>query len=123
MSMYKNIKNRELPVLLRAIYEANGGDMEQTAHDLESVDLMLGTMKMRSLINKQYLIRLALPVGNHRQNDQMKVRKHNVRLRGMIATATVSKRPAYDHTGSSVVPPRHVCEAWCKKSKTRKEEE
>ena len=49
---------------------------------------------------KQYLIRLILPVGNHRQNDQMKVRKHNERMHGMIATATVSKRPAYDLSGA-----------------------
>lgn len=27
------------------------------------------------------------------------------------------------HTGLSTVPPRHVCEAWCKKRKARKEEE
>ena len=38
---------------------------------------------------KQYLIRLILPVGNHRQNDQMKVRKHNVRMHGMIATESI----------------------------------
>lgn len=49
---------------------------------------------------KQYLIRLILPVGNHRQNDQMKVRKHNVQMHGMIATATVSNRPACDHSGA-----------------------
>lgn len=49
---------------------------------------------------KTYLIRLRLPVGNHRQNDQMKVHKHNVQMHGMIATATVSKRPAYDHSGA-----------------------
>mgnify|MGYP007012489380 FL=1 len=49
---------------------------------------------------KQYLIRLILPVGNHRQNDQMKVRKHNVRMHGMFATATVCKRPAYDLSGA-----------------------
>ncbi len=49
---------------------------------------------------KQYLIRLILPVGNHRQNDQLKVRKHNVQMHGMFATATVSKRPAYDHSGA-----------------------
>ena len=51
---------------------------------------------------KQYLIRLILPVGNHRQNDQMKVHKHNVRMHGMIATATatVRKRPAYDLSGA-----------------------
>ena len=49
---------------------------------------------------KQYLIRLILPVGNHRQNDQIKVRKRNVQMHGMIATATVSKRPACDHSGA-----------------------
>ena len=47
---------------------------------------------------KQYLIRLILPVGNHRQYDQMKVRKHNVRMHGM--TETVSKRPVCDHSGA-----------------------
>ncbi len=26
-------------------------------------------------------------------------------------------------TGLSIVPPRHVCEAWCKKREARKEEE
>ena len=30
--------------------------------------------------DKQYLIRLLLPVGNHRRNDQLRVRKHNVRI-------------------------------------------
>lgn len=38
---------------------------------------------------KQYLIRLTLPVGNHRQYDQMKVRKHNVRVHGMTATESI----------------------------------
>lgn len=27
------------------------------------------------------------------------------------------------HTGLSTVPPRHVCEAWCKRRKMRKEDE
>ena len=27
------------------------------------------------------------------------------------------------HTGSSVVPPRHVCEAWGKRTRLRREEE
>ena len=27
------------------------------------------------------------------------------------------------HTGLSTVPPRHVCEAWCKRRKARKEDE
>lgn len=49
---------------------------------------------------RQYLIKLKLPVGNHRQNDLMKVRKHNVRLRGMIARVTNKKKPLYDHSGA-----------------------
>lgn len=47
---------------------------------------------------KQYLIRLALPVGNHRQNDQMKVRKHNVRVHGM--TGSPSVRRTYDYSAA-----------------------
>ncbi len=35
---------------------------------------------------KQYLIRLIQPVGNHRQNDQMKVRKHNVRMPNKVTS-------------------------------------
>lgn len=49
---------------------------------------------------KQYLIRLILPVGNHRQNDQMKVRKHNVRVRGMFADKTKRSSTVYDHSGA-----------------------
>ncbi len=44
---------------------------------------------------KQYLIRLILPVGHHRQNDQMKVRKHNVRLHDMTAQSNYSKNIDY----------------------------
>lgn len=47
---------------------------------------------------KQYLIRLALPVGNHRQNDQMKVRKRNVRLHGMTDRPPV--RSTYDYSAA-----------------------
>lgn len=47
---------------------------------------------------KQYLIRLVLPVGNHRQNDQMKVRKRNVRLHGM--TDRPSARSTYDYSAA-----------------------
>lgn len=47
---------------------------------------------------KQYLIRLILPVGNHRQNDQMKVRKRNVRLHGM--TDRPSARRKYDYSAA-----------------------
>jgi hypothetical protein len=47
---------------------------------------------------KQYLIRLTLPVGNHRPNDQMKVRKHNVRVHGM--TNRPSDRRTYDYSAA-----------------------
>lgn len=46
---------------------------------------------------KQYLIRLILPVGNHRQNDQMKVRKHNVRMHGMFATESIAAMQMPDY--------------------------
>lgn len=46
---------------------------------------------------KQYLIRLILPVGNHRQNDQMKVRKHNVRVHGMTATESIAAMQMPDY--------------------------
>lgn len=52
MGMYQNITNQELPCLLRVCYDENGGDMEATAHDIETIDHMLGVIKMRSLINK-----------------------------------------------------------------------
>lgn len=52
MGLYQNITNQELPCLLRVCYDENRGDMEATVHDLETFDLMLGVIKMRSLINK-----------------------------------------------------------------------
>lgn len=48
--IYKHIKDNELPVLLRVCYEKNNRDMEQTAHDLESIDMLLAVMKAKSLI-------------------------------------------------------------------------
>lgn len=42
---------------------------------------------------KQYLIRLILPVGNHRQNDRMKVRKRNVRVHGTTAAESIPAIP------------------------------
>lgn len=46
---------------------------------------------------KQYLIRLTLPVGNHRQYDQMKVRKHNVRVHGTTATESITAMQMPDY--------------------------
>ncbi len=45
--------------------------------------------------DKQYLIRLILPMGNHRQNDTIKVRKHNVRLHAMTAKREYDYSSAY----------------------------
>ncbi len=45
---------------------------------------------------KQYLIRLYFPMGNHRPNDQMKVKKHNVKLHGMIERT--AHRREYDYS-------------------------
>lgn len=51
MSIYRNIENRELPTLLRASFELNNGNMEKAAADLETIDVALGVLKNRSLIN------------------------------------------------------------------------
>lgn len=51
--MMQNISNIELPVLLESSYEENGGDIQKTAHDVETIDIMLGVMKMKSLINSR----------------------------------------------------------------------
>lgn len=53
MNLYKNIKNRELPALLRASYELNNGNIEQAAHDIETFDMLLGVMRMKSVINSR----------------------------------------------------------------------
>jgi hypothetical protein len=53
MSLYKNITDRELTVLAPSCYESNGEDIKKTAHDLESIDLMLGVLKMRTMINNR----------------------------------------------------------------------
>lgn len=46
---------------------------------------------------RQYLIKLKMPVGNHRQNDLMKVRKHNVRVHGMTATESIAAMQMPDY--------------------------
>lgn len=42
MNLFRNIKNNELPTLIRVCHDENNGNMEYTAHDLETIDLMLG---------------------------------------------------------------------------------
>lgn len=51
MNLYRNITNRELPALLRIAYEENNGNMEEAAADIETIDIALGVLKIRSLIN------------------------------------------------------------------------
>ena len=46
MSLYNNISNRELPALLHSSYEENGGNIEKVAHDIETIDIMLGVMNL-----------------------------------------------------------------------------
>lgn len=54
-------------------------------HKMPNFDGTFRSQQVKVLVlgesEKQYLIRLTLPVGNHRQYDQIKVRKHNVRLK------------------------------------------
>lgn len=51
MPLYNNIKDRELPALLKANYEESEGNIEKAADTLETLDIMLGVMKARTLIN------------------------------------------------------------------------
>lgn len=51
MNLYQNISTRELPTLLRVAYEERDGDIEEAAADLDTIDLALGVLKNRSLIN------------------------------------------------------------------------
>ncbi len=53
MSPFKNITKQELAVLAPSCFETNEKNLEKTAHDLESIDLMLGVLKMRTLINNR----------------------------------------------------------------------
>ena len=48
-----NIKNNELQILLEVSLEENGGDFKKSAHDIKTIDLMLGVIKMKSLINRR----------------------------------------------------------------------
>ncbi len=51
MPLYNNIKDRELPALLKASYEKSDDDIEKAADTLDTLDIMLGVMKARTLIN------------------------------------------------------------------------
>lgn len=51
MPLYNNIKDQELPALLKASYEESDGDIKKAADTLEALDIMLGVMKARTLIN------------------------------------------------------------------------
>ena len=48
-----NIRPDELLTLLEVSLDENGGDIKQAAHDIKTIDLMLGVMKAKSLINRR----------------------------------------------------------------------
>ena len=52
-NLLNHIGNNEFPALAGASLEENGGNIQRTAHDLETMDLMLGVIKMKSLINSR----------------------------------------------------------------------
>lgn len=52
-SPYNNISTEELVTLAKVVHEENNGELEKTAHDIETIDIMLGAMKMKSLINSR----------------------------------------------------------------------
>ena len=48
-----NIRHDELLILTEVCFEENGDDFKKTAHDIKTIDLMLGVMKTKSLINRR----------------------------------------------------------------------
>lgn len=52
-NLLNHIGDNEFPALAGASLEQNNGDVQRTAHDLETIDLMLGAIKMKSLINSR----------------------------------------------------------------------
>ena len=51
MSEIKNITKQEFPVLAEVVLEENDGDIAKSAKDIRKIDLMLGVMKSKSLLN------------------------------------------------------------------------
>lgn len=49
--IYHNIKDREVPALLRSAYEESGKDIEAASLILDRIDTMIGVLQMKSLIN------------------------------------------------------------------------
>lgn len=41
MPLYNNIKDREIPALLKASYEESDGNIEKAADTLDSLDIMI----------------------------------------------------------------------------------
>ena len=51
MSNLKNITDAEFPILAHVILDERNGDITKTATDIRKIDLMLGVMKSKSLLN------------------------------------------------------------------------
>lgn len=51
--MCQNISKTELPSMLQASLEVSRGDIDKAATTIQTIDTMLGIMKMKSLINSR----------------------------------------------------------------------
>ena len=51
MSNLKNITDAEFRILAQVILDERNGDIAKTATDIRKIDLMLGVMKSKSLLN------------------------------------------------------------------------
>lgn len=51
--MYKHIKEDEVLTLFEAAMDENDGDFAATAHDMKTIDLLLGVQKVKSLIDRR----------------------------------------------------------------------
>jgi len=51
--MCQNISEREMPAMMQACLEASQGDISKAATAIQTIDTMLGVMKMKSLINSR----------------------------------------------------------------------
>jgi len=51
--MCQNISEREMPAMMQASLEESRGDIGKAATTIQTIDTMLGVMKMKSLINSR----------------------------------------------------------------------
>lgn len=52
-NIFHNISSSEVPALFRASYDVNNANLDKIAHDMETIDIMLGVLRMKSLVNSR----------------------------------------------------------------------